>query len=255
MPASPDAALSAIEQGKPQPVYWIYGEENFFSDRLVAALKKTVVTSAPDFNFDRFEGKDVPIAKVIGAACSHPVMAPRRLVLVKGAEAYKAEDLEPLAAYCEKPLKTTCLVFVSSDKADLRRKFFKSLDAQGGLVECRPLWESEVGSWISRLAKEKGCKVEPAAHALFLDYVGTDLLAIGQTIEKASLLAGEGKAITEPIAEQVVALSRQAVIWDVFDAAAEGRVGESLVELQKLLAGGEKPAALLPGLWWVFRRL
>ena len=176
-------ALQDIEKGKFAPIYWIWGPEAFFTDKLLAALKKKVVTAAPDFNFDNLDaGPPVKsgMSQVIGAASSHPTMAPLRLVLVKSADAFKADDYDALADYAANPLGTTVLCFVSSGdkKPDLRRKAFKAIDKLGGLVECKPVYEREIPAWVDRMAKERGMSVERGAVDVLVQYIGTDLLAI-----------------------------------------------------------------------------
>ncbi len=256
MTLTPQQALLQIEKGAVKPVYWIFGEETYFADLLLAALRKTVVRGAADFNFDRLEAASAPAAKVVSAAASYPVMAKQRLVLVRGAEAYDAESQETLCAYVERPLASTCLVFVSEKKPDQRRKFGKTLDASGGLVECRPVWESELDAWVGRMAKDKGFSgVDRMAGEVLFEYLGTNLQALERTIEKASLLSEGSKQLTEKIAREAVATSRRGSIFEVFDAAAEGAAKDALQGLALLYADGEKPPALLGGLFYKFKRL
>ena len=253
-------ALQDIEKGKFVPIYWIWGPEAFFTDKLLAALKKKVVTAAPDFNFDNLDAGPPAksgMSQVIGAASSHPTMAPNRLVLVKSADAFKADDYDALADYAANPLTTTVLCFVSSGdkKPDLRRKAFKAIDKLGGLVECKPVYEREIPAWVDRMAKERGMSVERGAVDVLVQYIGTDLLAIDQTIEKASLLQENPTVLTEALAQEAVSLSRHRDVFEVFNAAVEGRQADAVSGLRRLYTDGEKAAGLLPGLWWQFKRL
>ena len=261
MPAiSSSKALQDIEKGKFAPIYWIWGQESFFTDKLVATLKKKVVTNAPDFNFDNLDAgppAKASMAQVVGAASSHPVMAPARLVLVKGADAFKADDYDALIDYAENPLKTSVLAFVSTGdaKPDLRRKAFKAIDKLGGLVESKSVYEREIPGWVERMAKERGMSVERGAVDVFVQYIGTDLLAIDQTIEKASLLQDNPTVLTQALAQEAVSLSRHRDVFEVFNAAVEGRRADAVSGLRRLYTDGEKAAGLMPGLWWQFKRL
>lgn len=251
----PNAALSAIERGRPLPLYWIYGEEAYFADRMVEALRKAAVTSAPDFNYDRFEASQTSIDKVIGAAQAHPVMADRRLVLVKQADAYKAADLDRLTDYAARPLQTTVLAFVSTRKPDARRKAVKAIESAGGLIECKPIREREVGEWVTRMARDRKFGIDPAAVAVFFEYIGADLLALDQAVEKATLLAENTDRIDSELAREAVAMSRHSDVFELFDAAVEGKSAQAVGILRRLYSDGQKPVELLPGLFWQFKRL
>lgn len=253
-------ALQDMEKGKFAPIYWIWGEEAFFTDKLLATLKKKVVTAAPDFNFDNLDAgppAKASMSQVVGAASSHPTMAPRRLVLVKGADSFKADDLDALSDYASNPLETSVLCFVSTGgkKPDLRRKAFKAIDKLGGLVECKPVREREIPAWVDRMAKERGMNVARGAVDVLVQYIGTDLLAIDQTIEKASLLVENPTELTEELAQEAVSLSRHRDVFEVFNAAVAGRREDAVTGLRRLYTDGEKAAGLLPGLWWQFKRL
>ena len=90
-------SLQALEQLEdalakdPPPVLLLCGKERFLVNRAVDAVKAAVLDPRTrDFNFDLLEGKDATPARILSVARTLPMMARRRLVLVR--------DLDDLSA-------------------------------------------------------------------------------------------------------------------------------------------------------------
>ncbi len=66
-----------------KPVYAFFGEESFFPDRLQDAAISVVPEEARDFNLDVLYGLEVKADKVIDVCRSYPMMAERRVVVVR----------------------------------------------------------------------------------------------------------------------------------------------------------------------------
>src|SRR5260221_4657466 len=129
-------------------MYWIHGKERFLVDRAVQMLKQGVRDPRTrDFNYDLFYGKEAGAQKILGAARTLPMMAKRRLVIVRDADGLDAKQLDALAGYVAQPAPETCLVFVA-DKLDQRMKFFAGFKKQGVLLKCDPLAERQVAAFV-----------------------------------------------------------------------------------------------------------
>src|SRR5437016_5431206 len=107
-PADP---LEIIRKEDPGPLYFVHGKEPFLVDRAVEILRERVLDPRTrDFNYDLFQGKEATAAKVVSAAKTLPMMAKRRLVLIRDADEMKADELAGLSSYVSKPCAETCLV-------------------------------------------------------------------------------------------------------------------------------------------------
>src|SRR5436190_24319112 len=93
----------AIAKGEIAPVYVLAGDA-LLVGRVTAALAQALVTPATRaFNHDVFEGKSASAAAVLGAARTLPMMAKRRLVVVREVEGLGTDGLGALAGYLDKP--------------------------------------------------------------------------------------------------------------------------------------------------------
>src|SRR4051812_30518692 len=101
------------------PLYWICGKERFLVDRAVTGIKERVLDPRTrDFNYDLFYAKEAGAPRIVGAARTLPMMAKRRLLIIRDADALDAKGLEPLIPYVGDPAPESCLVFVA-EAADL----------------------------------------------------------------------------------------------------------------------------------------
>ena len=149
--ADPLGPLRGNDSGS---LYFIYGKERFLVDRALEMVKGKVLQPATrDFNYDSFQGKEADAQKIAEAARTLPMMAKRRLVLVRDADEMKAAELAALIPYLEKPCAETCLVFLG-EKVDARLKFFTAFKKRGVLIKPRAALSAAV-SRRSRARRRK----------------------------------------------------------------------------------------------------
>jgi DNA polymerase-3 subunit delta len=73
-----------IQRGRISPVYLLHGEETYLiEDTLSEMIEILAPKTARDFNLDVFSGAAVSVTEVLSAADTYPVMAERRIVVVK----------------------------------------------------------------------------------------------------------------------------------------------------------------------------
>src|SRR5580704_19521731 len=84
---TPAEAIAQAKRGALAPVYLLAGEERFLRDQVVVEIRAAALGSGiAAFNEDKFQAGEVDVDKVIGAARTVPMMAPKRFVLVRGLE-------------------------------------------------------------------------------------------------------------------------------------------------------------------------
>ena len=89
--------LDFLGDGEPGPLYWVYGKERFLVDRAVARLRERVLDPRTrDFNYDLLYGKEAGPQKIIAAARTLPMMAKRRLIIVRDADGLDAKQLDQM---------------------------------------------------------------------------------------------------------------------------------------------------------------
>ena len=77
-----------IASGKPSPVYLICGDDGYLRRRSLEMLKEKYRPDVlPEFNYTEFDGSDCTVDEISAAADTLPMMAQRRMVVVKDMDA------------------------------------------------------------------------------------------------------------------------------------------------------------------------
>ena len=208
--------ISDVRQGKFSPVYLLMGDEPFYPDRVCDAITEAALEPEErDFNQTIFYGLDTDAAAVASEARCYPMMAERRLVVLKEAQSMKS--LEDLALYCEEPMDTTVLVILMRGaRADKRKSLYKTVSKVGTVVESALLRDYEMERWISDYFSELGLSIEPDAAALLAEFAGTDLGRIALETSKMLKNLPEGaKVVTAEDVEKNVGISREFSIFEL----------------------------------------
>ena len=127
--AAMSGAHELVEKGL-DPVYILHSEHAILIERALHAIRDAAVPlETRGFNYDVVEGKPTG-NKIVALAQTLPMMAQKRLVVVRDLGMMPADEAEPLLAYFAKPNPSTVLVAITS-KLDKRLKTFATWVALG----------------------------------------------------------------------------------------------------------------------------
>src|SRR6056297_1478895 len=117
--------LGDINSGNLKPVYFLCGEEEFYLDQLLDQFSKVIPAEQKDFNFDLLYGQDVTPAKTLSIARSFPMMAEKRVLIIRNfLQLSKSVDdggssqehINDFIPYIENPNPSTLLVIFDEKK-------------------------------------------------------------------------------------------------------------------------------------------
>jgi DNA polymerase-3 subunit delta len=175
-----------IESLKLKPTYVLMGDEGYFLDLLSDMFEKIIGDDGlREFNFNVLYGKEANAEDVISIARSYPMMADRRVLILKEAQQFR--DWEKLATYIQKPVHSTVLVIVyRNGTIDGRKKWAKDI-LQGKYVEVfesKRLDENRIIDWIITHFKRHRIKVDLKAAIILYELIGSDMARLYNEIEK-----------------------------------------------------------------------
>jgi len=266
---TPAQACAQARKGALLPIYLVVGEERLLRDEVVAALREAALGGGvAAFNEDRFTAGEASPDKIFGAARTVPMMAPRRFVLVKGAdrwdsgsgedgdEAPKATDspLDRLAEYIEAPVDSTCFVVVAG-KLDGRRKAVALAKKKNLVVTCDSLPDDELPGWITERVREKGNTIGQDTATHLGQIAGPDLSYLSDAIERLSLYVGAGAAITDAAVAECVTRVRMDSTWTLVDHVGKRDLGAAMRTLADVYDPRDRGLPLLGALAWSIRQL
>jgi DNA polymerase-3 subunit delta len=246
--------IRGVKQSDPAPLYFLYGEEAYMLDRAVEAV---IDTAAPDgtndFNYDKFQGREATGQTIREAAEMLPMMADRRIVLVRDIQEMALSELNELEDYFESPSETTCLILHAHTAGDRnsidgRRSIFRTLKSNAEVCEFESLYENEVGDVVRKHASQRGLKMDREASAYLIEAVGTDIATLNRALDKIDLFIGQGddpRPVERQQVEAVTAETRVRSVFDLTDALGERAYKEALKILDNMLLSGEDAIPIL----------
>lgn len=237
--------INDVKNGNFAPVYLLMGTEPYYPDLVCDEIMKFALTdSERDFNQTVFYGLDTDAGTVASECRSYPMMAERRLVVVKEAQSMKT--LEDLAAYASDPMESTVLVILMHGaSADKRRALYKNVQKKGVVLVSDALRDYEMPQWITSFYKSRGLGIEPAAAALLAEYAGTDMSRIMLETEKMQKNLPEGTVrVNAADIEKNVGISRQFSIFELTKALSYMKA-EKALKIAAYIGNGPKFMLLL----------
>lgn len=237
--------INDVKNGNFVPVYLLMGTEPYYPDLVCDEIIKYALTdSERDFNQTVFYGLDTDAGTVASECRSYPMMAERRLVVVKEAQSMKT--LEDLATYASDPMESTVLVILMHGaSADKRRALYKNVQKKGVVLVSDALRDYEMPQWITSFYKSRGLDIEPAAAALLAEYAGTDMSRIMLETEKMQKNLPEGTVrVNAADIEKNVGISRQFSIFELTKALSYMKAGKAL-KIAAYIGNGPKFMLLL----------
>lgn len=199
-----------------RPVYILMGDEPYFPDLVCQAVIDNCIDEfGKDFNETICYGADVNAERIITEAREFPMMAERRLIVVK--EAQMLKDIENLSVYCAEPLESTVLVLLlHKATVDKRKALYKTVQKVGVVLDSPALRDYEVPRWIESYYQSRGLSISPAAAQLLAESAGTELSTIVVETDKLLKNLPEGAtSVTEADIEKNVGISRQFSIFEL----------------------------------------
>lgn len=208
--------LEEIGRGVYRPVYLLMGEEPYYPNLVCKAILENCIDDfSKDFNETVCYGADVNAERIISEARQFPMMAERRLIVVR--EAQLCKDIENVSVYLQEPLDSTVLVILMSGaSADKRKALYKNAQKVGAVLESQPLRDYELDSWIQNYYRGRGLQIDPDAASLLGESTGTNLSAIIVETDKLLKNLPQGTTgITAQDIEKNVGISRQYSIFEL----------------------------------------
>lgn len=228
-----------LEKQSPSPVYVLCGDESFLVEESVSLLKSKVLNEASlDFNYSAFVAGEVSGAEVRDAVEMLPMMADRRLVIMRGVETLKDKDWEALYDIIDQPVDSTVFV-MTCETLDKRKKPYKKLSKNSVWVELARPYENQMPQWIEYLCYRHELSISSEGTALLVQFVGASLTELNNEIEKLKNFIGDRQHIEESDILQVVSRSRVDRIFDLTDAIGRRDKAKALTLLAHLLEQGQ----------------
>ena len=165
-----------IENRSFKRCYLLYGDEDYLRKQYKDKLVKALCPDGDTMNFNRYEGKDIDIDRVIDQAETMPFFADKRLILIEDSGFCKSGG-EKLADYLGESSPDTVII-LNESAVDKRSRLFKAAGSNGRAVEFTRQSEETLKKWILGRIRKEGKNIDSRALENFLERTGDDMMTI-----------------------------------------------------------------------------
>ncbi len=249
------AFLAAAAKAKRQPVYALFGDEDFLK-RL--ARERIVATALgdddPAFAVSVYSGDKLDFSTIRNELDTLPFLASCRIVIVENADPFVTNHRPALEQYVTKPSSAGVLVLELKTFPETT-KLAKALP-DAAKVSCKATAAYKLPAWCVEWAKSHHKKkLATDASELLVELVGSSMGLLDQELAKLANAVGAKPGIAAEDVHLYVSRSKSADVFRILDAVGEGKPGEALSILEDLFAEGEDPMAILGPLTAQLRKL
>jgi DNA polymerase-3 subunit delta len=241
-----DDLKRALKANRLEPLYLLYGAEDYLRDRAAHAIMDAVLHDAPlrEFNESSYSLLTTDVQQAIAAAEQLPMMTSRRVVRISDFSKLREADEEALMRYVTRPAESSVVIFIADD-LDKRRKLSKMLLDVCAAVEFAPLSDSELGAWARGRLKELQTETDERTLHHLLGLVGSDVRTLSNELEKLATAALDTGRISMEMVDQLVGRSRELSNFDLADQLIARNRARALQILHRLLDDGSEPVMLI----------
>ncbi|MBM4000299.1 MAG: DNA polymerase III subunit delta [Planctomycetes bacterium] len=260
-------ALENPESWSPAPVTAIAGNEPFLRQlALEALIRKLFGDEAVPFT--TFEADQAQWRDVSDELSARSLFGESgtRLVVIRGADEFVTRHRQQLETFATAPSDSGILTLMLTTFLATTR-LYKSVAATHRIIQCKAperasggtarLDERRIEQWLCRRAADAHrASLSSAAAEMLLALVGPEFGILDQELAKLSAVAGTdaNPKITPELVKEYVGGWRLKTGWNMIDAMLEGRSGEAVDQLGRLLQAGESPIAILAQVSWALRQ-
>jgi DNA polymerase-3 subunit delta len=226
--------------------YLFYGEEEFLKcQRIKSLIALTVNKGFEDFDCNHFQGRGLDATLLVNSASSPPMGSPLRVVVLRDIDKVSTKGQELIERFIPHIPEYTTLV-MTSEKADLRKKLFKTIlaDKKACFKFDEPT-HAEAMEIVQQAASELKAQFEPQAISYLVETVGCFPGRLEQEVNKLASYVGEEKIIKKSDIAEMSGAGVAGTISDLPEKIATEDMAGALVLLNRLLMAKESEGTIL----------
>lgn len=238
------------------PVAVLSGPDRFLKQKALQAIVRVVLgEDADNLGVARFSGEENDLRSVLDELRTVSMFGDRRVVVVEDADGFVSQHRAGLETFLKAPAKNSLLILdVKSWPKNTR--LAKSAAKIGLALECTELKGAALLRWLSDVCRDQHDKqLSRQTAELLVELVGNTLGMLEQELAKLASFVGTRRRIDAEDVQSLVGGWHAETAFAMIGALQEGRLGEALSHLDRLLTAGEAPQKILGGIHYACRKL
>lgn len=184
--------------------------------------------------------EDTTVDAVADACQTPPFLADRRIVVLRDVGRFRTEEVQPLLDYLADPLDTTHLVLVAGGGGVVPVKLTNAVKKVGHVVDTSAGVGKARTGWLADRLAHAPVRLDPAAAKLVGEHLGEDVGRLGTLLDGLAAAFGEGAKVGVDEVRPFLGEAGGVAPWDLTDAIDAGDTEKALVQLHRMIHGGER---------------
>ena len=245
-----------LADGRLPSVLLFEGEDAYLKNQALSSLRAALLPAGLEqLNESLLDAPETDA--VIAAAETLPMMADRRLVIVRDHPSLvgRAEADERLTDYISRVPATTLLLFFCTQKPDGRKKLYTAVKKQNGIVTFDPLRDRELTAFVTDAFHRLGRECDERTADFLIFTCGSDANQLLREIQKIASWHPEDPAVHPEDVRTLATPSLESTVFQLTDAVVSGQQARALSLLRSQLLAGQDRVFMLAMLLRQFRIL
>ncbi len=235
-----------IKSGTTGNLYLFYGEEGFVKNMYLEQLLKLVPDDGfGDFNRIILDGKEATVDRIDDALNSFPMMAEKKLIVIKNSGAFKSPTEEVKEFWQERlcDVPDYALLIFDEQEVDKRSVTYKAAAKHGLCVEFKFMKDYEVSAWVVREAQKGGKKIGKDEAEYLVAMCDPGIANVKNELDK--LINYCDNEIYKTDIDKVVSKPLSIVIFEVTDALIAGNADLAMSVIMRMKENKESAFNIL----------
>jgi DNA polymerase-3 subunit delta len=253
-----------LMEGSIEPLYLFVGDEDYLHQQALGLLFATVDEGAREFNTAVVTiggdlvgaagvSRKATAADAIDIANVLPMMSARSIIVVRGFEKIKEEELDLVIDYLKRPAPSSVVVF-DAPALDQRRKISSALMKTCRVVTMDHPGQKQVEEWAKDYLERLGSRIQPAALGDLIGLIGTSMSRMAREMDKLIIYSGRN-IIDKSAVEQLVPRVREHTSWDLWGAIQSRDRKGAIRLIRRLVDDGQEPIVIIGALASLYRKM
>jgi len=250
------SVVEQIKHGQIKSVYLLYGQELFFARQIESAIIDTLLSpDEREMNLTIFS-KDPPLPELVNRIETVPFLGAKNVIILRNTLLFRSNrkqsdepetemDEECLLAIMENMPAYSCVIFITGEKVDKRRRLFKIIEKNGVALELQPLKLKDAKSWIDLKLTENKKILDREAQEYLLAFLSLmpqiSLELLNNEMDKLCLFTQAKTTITRSDLTTILSSVPEISIFTMVEAVSQKQVAKALALLREQFAAGEHP--------------
>ena len=232
-------------------------EPSLLADAVRDALEELVGTQDRSLVLEELGGEEYTIEQVADAVQTPPLLTDRRVVVVRGFNRFKVDELKPLIELLNDPPTTTDLVIEWGGGAVPKRLIdaAKAIDGEQVKVGAPGTGRARDG-WLQERFDTSVVQLNPSARQLISEHLGEDVARLTGLLQTLEGVYGIDAELSDAEVRPFLGDEGGVPPWDLTDALDRGEIKTALEVLQRMMgAGGRHPLQVMATLHSHYERI